>query len=165
MYRYILLTLACLALLLTGSAALAEPLKGTGLPVPRFVSLRADKVNMRSGPGVRYPKEWEFQRRGLPVEIIAEFDTWRKIRDYNNAEGWVHRAMLSSNRTVIIKDKVATLYADDSTASKEIARLEPGVIGAIKKCEKHWCRIELDDYKGWIERQYIWGIYKDEIID
>ena len=77
--------------------------------VQRFVSLRADEVNVRAGPGVRYPVKWVFVRKLMPVEVIAEFDTWRKIRDWEGAEGWVHRAMLSGRRSIVVTGKVATL--------------------------------------------------------
>ncbi len=81
------------------STANAQTQKSTGLPLPRYVSLRAEEVNMRTGPGVRYPVDWVYKRRNLPVEIIAEFGTWRKIRDVEGAQGWIHQSMLSNRRT------------------------------------------------------------------
>ncbi len=98
------------------------------LPLPRFVSLRAEEVNVRTGPGVRYPINWVFHKRDLPVEIVAEFENWRKVRDVDQAEGWVHQSMLSGRRSIVIVGGVRDLKSDPTAASTAIARLEPGVV-------------------------------------
>lgn len=147
-------------------AAAAAP-KGTGLPLPRFVSLRAETVNMRTGPGVQYPVEWVFRRRELPVEVIAEYRTWRKVRDWQGAEGWMHSSMLDGARTMIVTGTIASLRAEAHGAARVVARAEPGVIGRLVDCpgEVGWCRVEIVGHEGWLERDAFWGTYAGETVE
>lgn len=138
---------------------------GSGLPVPRFVTLRSGEVNVRSGPGVRYPVEWVFQRRDMPVEITAEFDTWRRIRDWEGSEGWVHQSMLSGRRAVVVMGDVRPMHAKADPAAGLIARAEPGVIGWLLRCEREWCEVNLSGYRGWMKRVELWGVYEHEKIE
>ena len=133
--------------------------------VPRFASLRANEVNLRTGPGVRYPIIWKYLRQGLPVEITAEFEHWRRIRDWQGEEGWIHRSMLSGQRTLIITDKTRDLRYRPRADAPVIARLSPGVIGKINHCEGMWCSVESYDHEGWLSRNEFWGIYLDETIE
>ena len=130
----------------------------TGLPLPRFVSLRAAKVNLRTGPGIRYPIDWVYQRRGLPVEVIGEFDTWRRIRDHEGTVGWVHQSMLRGTRTVLLRDRLRVLRQDPEDGAPAVARLEPGVIGELDRCAGAWCRIEVQGLKGWIRQGEVYGV-------
>ena len=133
----------------------------SGLPLPRFVSLRFDTVRLRSGPGANYPVRWLYKRKHMPVEIIAEFGkTWRQIRDFKGIEGWMHRSQLSSKRTVIITQQTRTLRVKPDSGSQPLARLEPGVIANLIHCPKDsgWCKIEKDDYEGWLRRVEFWGV-------
>lgn len=134
------------------------------LPVPRFVSLRADEVNLRSGPGERYPIDWVLTRKGLPVEIVQEFDVWRKIRDSQGSVGWVHQRMVTGARTVIVTGETRILHADPDPASPAVARAEPGLIAKLLECRGAWCRLEANDLKGWLRRGEVWGVYADEAI-
>lgn len=129
----------------------------SGLPLPRYVSLQADKVNVRTGPGVRYPVEWVLVKRGIPVEIVAEFEHWRKIRDWQGTEGWVHQSLLSGERTAIVMDEVRILHRGADEASAAVAKLEPGVVGRLLSCEGDWCRLEVAGFRGWIQRAGLWG--------
>jgi len=140
--------------------------KGTGLPLPRYVSLRATEVNMRTGPGVQYPVEWVYRRQFLPMEVIAEYGTWRKVRDWQGAQGWVHQSMLSGRRTFVVTEKVRTVRRSPDTGSGGVARLEPGVIGRVLGCpaESTWCRIEAEGRDGWLRRVELWGVYRHEIL-
>jgi SH3-like domain-containing protein len=135
----------------------------TGLPIPRYVTLRAREVNVRAGPGVRYPIDWVYQRPNLPVEVIAEFDTWRKIRDPDGTEGWVHQSMLSGRRTVVVIGGEHLLRRTPDTAAPAVARLEAGVIGWLDGCRKDWCEIEVAGLDGWIHRSHVWGVRADEV--
>jgi SH3-like domain-containing protein len=139
--------------------------RGSGLPVPRFASLRSDDVNVRSGPGTRYPVEWVFQRKNMPVEVIAEFDTWRKIRDWQGTTGWVHQSMLVGKRTVVIAGRQVTLLRTPENDSPAVARVEASVQGELLSCKAGWCRVRINDYKGWIARSDIWGVYPNEKIE
>jgi len=134
----------------------------SGLPVPRFVSLAADEVNMRSGPGVRYPVEWVYQRENLPVEVTAEFDQWRRVRDIDGTVGWVHQSLLSSRRSVIVTDAVVPVLEEASESAAPVARVEPGVQGQLLECAGEWCRVRFGDYRGWLPRRHLWGVYPDE---
>lgn len=134
------------------------------LPVPRFVSLRADEVNLRTGPGERYPIEWVLTRKGLPVEIVEEFEAWRKIRDAQGTEGWVHQRMVTGTRNVLITGELRTLRADADAAAPAVARAEPGVIAHLLDCRDTWCRVELQGVKGWLKRSEVWGVYPGEAV-
>lgn len=156
-----------LALLLIGTAFGTAHAQGSGLPLPRFVSLRSDQVNMRAGPGVRYPVDWVYLKRDLPVEIIAEFDTWRKIRDPDGAEGWVHQSMLSGRRIVMVRKDRAMLRRTADDMASPAAWLETGVLGKLIQCppESAYCRIEVSGYQGWLKRDEFWGVHRGESVD
>lgn len=148
-------------------AAASALAQSSGLPLPRFVSLRSDQVNMRSGPGVRYPVDWVYLRRNLPVEVIAEFDTWRKIRDPDGAEGWVHQSMLAGRRTVIVRTPRAPLRRTADEQGTPAALVEEGVIGRLVQCPtgSAFCRIEVSGYQGWLKREDFWGVYRTEFVE
>ena len=147
-----------------GKAARGHGVKRTGLPLPRFASLRAAKVNLRAGPGVRYPVEWVYMRRGLPVKITAEFDTWRKIRDWRGTVGWIHRSMLTGKRTVIATARELVLRRKPSKDAAAVARVEAGVIARVLACEAGWCRLEASGIRGWGRRAALWGTLPEEKI-
>lgn len=139
--------------------------RGSGLPVPRFVSLRSGEVNLRTGPGVRYPVEWVFVRRDIPVEITAEFDTWRRIRDWEGAEGWVHQSMLSGRRAIVVTGALRALHKEPDALTPVIARAEPGVIGWLQRCRDDWCEVDIEGYRGWLKRTDFWGAYPGEAVE
>lgn len=140
--------------------------RGSALPIPRFVSLRTDPINLRTGPGVRYPVDWVYVRRRLPVEVIAEFDTWRQIRDPDGAEGWVHQTMLSGRRTAVVKAASAALRREGSDTAAELVRVEKGVIVAVQRCpaSSEYCRVEAGGIQGWLRRDQVWGVYPTETL-
>ncbi len=140
--------------------------RSTSLPLPRYVSLKFNEANMRSGPGNRYPIVWVYTMKGLPVEIILEFDHWRKIRAPDGEEGWVHKSQLSGKRTAITKTlEPVNFYRSSSISSQKIARVANGVVGEVEECYKALCNVRFGDISGWIERKNIWGVYAHEIID
>tara|TARA_R110002110_G_scaffold5407_4_gene27941 strand:+ start:12292 stop:12789 length:498 start_codon:yes stop_codon:yes gene_type:complete len=145
-------------LLATPIAAIAD----TGLPLPRFVSLRASKVHLRTGPGVRYPVDWIFVQRNMPVEIVAEFENWRKVRDWQGTEGWVHRSMLSGKRTAVVKGGIQPLRRNPASSATLTARVMEKVVARLLECEGDWCRVEIGKQRGWMRRTHIWGVYRDE---
>ena len=148
----------CTLLIAMPVTAKADLGKETGLRVPRFVSMNSSKVNVRAGPGTRYPIKWVFQRKTLPVQIIAESDTWRKIRDFEGIEGWVHQRMLSGRRRAVVTGAIQQLKREPQETAKTVALLEPGVILRLEKCSGAWCLVEGGSYEGWIGRQSIWGV-------
>jgi len=146
--------------------ALAQ-LQTTGLPLPRFVSLRAPEVNMRTGPGVQYPVEWVYRRRYLPVEIIAEYGTWRKVQDWQGTQGWIHQSMLTGKRTLIVTGATRTLRRRPDSSSAAQAKVEIDSIGDIRSCRETdtWCRVDIGGYDGWFRRVDFWGAYDGEKIE
>ena len=153
--------IAVLAATLTFAAALAEI-----RPLPRFVSLRADEVKLRTGPGVQYPVEWVYHRRRLPVEIIAEYQTWRKVRDWQGTQGWIHQSLLATNRTFIVTGAVRSIREAAAPESSPVARAEAGVIGRLVECPGNglWCRVEADGHEGWLRRVDFWGVHRGESV-
>ncbi len=138
----------------------------SGLPVPRYVSLKVDKVNVRKGPSREHEVNWVFTRAGLPVEITAEFENWRRIRDAEGSEGWVFHSMLSGRRTALIspwsKSQTFALHERPDLAAPVSAQLRPGVLGTVRGCNGRWCRIFGDGFDGFIEQERLWGVYPNE---
>jgi SH3-like domain-containing protein len=161
----ILLASVLLALLLaTPPGAFAQAGRTTGLPLPRFVSLGADEVNLRFGPGEGYPIAWILTREGLPVEIVEEFDTWRKVRLHDGDLGWIHASLLSSRRTVLVADEIQALRQTPDQDARIVLRAEPGVIGQLLDCDGSWCRVEIEGRRGWLQRAEFWGVLPDETL-
>lgn len=159
------LSLAFLFLLVGAAGALAA--ETSGLPLPRFVSLRSDEVNLRTGPGTRYPVDWVYSRRDLPVEVIAEFETWRKIRDWQGTEGWVHQSMLSARRMVVVTGAERGLRSDPDDKAVILATLGPNVVARLLGCprDKRFCRVAVENIQGWLKRDEFWGVYQSEYIE
>ncbi len=149
-----------------GFAQGAEAFNSSGLPIPRFVSLRSDKVFMRTGPALRYPIKWIYVQAGMPIEVVQEFDTWRKVRDIAGDEGWIHQSLLSGRRNVIVKEEGSvTLYRKAELTAKPVARLEKNVQGVIEQCLATWCEIEAGGFSGWVEKKSLYGVYASEELD
>jgi SH3-like domain-containing protein len=141
------------------AAAARETGSDTGLPIPRFVSLRADTVNMRAGPGLRYPIEWVFKRQGLPMAVLEEFNAWRKVRTADGTRGWVHAAMLTGKRTArVVGGSMRALLAEPADTASTIALVEPGAIGTLDDCNGAYCRVDLGAHSGWLKRSDIFGV-------
>src|SRR5713101_7509573 len=147
----------------SGFSAKDSAVTTSGLPVPRYVSLKSDHVNVRAGPTKDNDVAWVYTRSALPVEVTAEFENWRRVRDWEGAEGWVYHSLLSGRRTAIVaakvkaKDEPLPIHRDADGHSRVIAWLQPGVLGAVKRCTGTWCRIAGDGYDGWIEQDRLWG--------
>ena len=150
------------------------PQKGaSGLPLPRFVSLKADRVNMRTGPGLEYPTKWVYRRAGLPVEVLREYEGWRQVRDADGVHGWIIGSLLSGRRTALVtpwerkagqKVPVVTLKADESVRASDVVRLEAGVIASIRYCNGRWCAVSIGDHRGFLEQKSLWGVYPNETV-
>lgn len=147
-------------------AAGASAANTSGLPLPRFVSLKSEEVNVRTGPGTRYPIQWVYHRAGMPVEVIEEYDVWRKIRDVEGTTGWVHKNLLDGKRMVMVKGSEPHVIKNDPEAdAKNILKAEPMVTARLMECDPDWCRIQISGRKGWIEKKYLWGVYPGDIIE
>lgn len=142
----------------------------SGLPLPRFVSLKSRRVNIRIGPSVDYAVSWMYTKEGLPMEIIQEYENWRRVRDAEGTEGWVNQALLSGDRTAIAapwmrgkgKDVFVNMRREAQTSAQVVAKLEPGVIIHIKECTGDWCRAQAGGAEGWVSQGEIWGAYPGE---
>ena len=159
------------ALGLNAAQAASEPGNGSGLRLPRFVSLKSDKVNVRGGPNKDQGVTWVYTRTGLPVEITAEFENWRRIRDWEGAEGWVYHSLLSGRRTGLISaktkasDQPIPIHASADPKSNVVAQLEPGVLSAVKRCDGQWCRVSGTGFDGWVQQDRLWGVYPNEKVE
>ena len=136
--------------------------RGSGLPVPRFVSLKFNEANLRTGPGNEYPVLWQYRQTGLPLLVDAEFGVWRKVRDAEGITGWMHGAGLSLRRMAFIHESMAKIYQQDNIESGVVAVAEKNALLELESCPKNWCRVTTDTVKGWVQRTAIWGVLKDE---
>jgi len=163
------IALTCLFGIAAAKAASEIAVGPSGLPLPRFVSLKVDKINVHVGPAKTYEVTWVYTRVGLPVEITAEFENWRRIRDAEGAEGWVYHSLLSGRRTGMVmakeKDELMPIREAGDLEGTVTAQLQAGVVGTVKKCTGSWCRISGDGFDGWIEQERLWGVYPNEKID
>jgi SH3-like domain-containing protein len=177
--NFLRIALAAVALIGATAPGAAQPPAsgypvGSGLPLPRFVSLKSDRVNMRKGPGTDYPTAWVYRRAGLPLEVIKEFEGWRQVRDADGAAGWVLQSFLSGRRTALVlpweikpgapAPKIA-LRGSDSEHARPVAMIEAGVIANLLTCDGRWCRVSIDKYQGYIEQKKLWGVYEGEIFE
>lgn len=131
----------------------------SGLDVPRFVSLKFNRINVRRGPGIDYRKDWVFVRKGLPVEVIAETEFWRRIRDWEGATGWVHHLQLDSQRTVLVLEEVRPIHVAPDANTEVVAIADPLKIGALERCAAGWCEITVEKITGWIQSEHLYGVY------
>lgn len=171
------LAFACLAPLSGPMPVLAQSQaeNPSGLPLPRFVTTRSHPINVRVGPGTKYDIAWNYLVSGVPVEIIQEFDTWRKIRDVDGAEGWVHQSLLIGNRagyaTPLVANGEVEMHASKSDDSSLRARLGAGFRVAISACDGQWCQVsasqggDRNSYTGYVHQEELWGVYPAEVFD
>jgi len=150
------------------TASAATAVGPSGLPLPRFVSLKSGRVNSRIGPGINYAVDWLYLKAGLPMEIIQEYDNWRRVRDADGAEGWINQSLLSGRRTAIVapwqrgKDVTVDLMSSPDPKARVVAQLEPGVVGVIRSCNGNWCELGFDGTRGWLAQSHLWGAYPGE---
>ena len=155
---------------LAAASAAADPVGSvTKLPLPRFASLKTDRVNLREGPSKDHATKWVYERVGLPVEITAEFEVWRRVRDSEGVDGWVLHSLLSGRRTALVapnkKGEDSKIYARPSESADLAATLQSGVMVNIRTCDGAWCMVDGDGFKGYIQQLKLWGVYPNEKID
>jgi len=172
---FAVLPLVVASLFFSAPVAWAQAESVSGLKLPRFVSTRSNPINVRVGPGTKYDIAWNYTVSGVPVEIVQEFDTWRKIRDMDGEEGWVHQSLLVGSRagyvTPVAANGEVDMYASRSIESGVRARLAPGVRVNISECDGDWCTVtagqpgERANFSGYVRQEEIWGVYPDEVFD
>ena len=163
-----------LACLFVAGPVLAQSLPPgpvTGLPIPRYVSLKSDRVNLREGPSKDHRTRWVYQRAGLPVEIVAEFETWRRVRDSDGAEGWVLHSLLSGRRTAMVepwsreREQPVPMLRQPQEGAAVVAQLGPGVITSVDSCSEGWCRVTAQRLRGFVKQERLGGVYPNENVD
>jgi SH3-like domain-containing protein len=169
-----ILAAAILAAAILAAAFAAAPARAqqtgtvTKMPLPRFASLKTDRVNLREGPSKDHATKWVYERAGLPVEITAEFEIWRRVRDSEGVDGWVLHSLLSGRRTALVtpnkKGETSTLFRRADEKSDAAATLQAGVIVNLRNCDAKWCLVEGDGFRGYLEQYRLWGVYPDEKI-
>ena len=142
-----------------------ELFHSSGQPIPRFVSLRAGEVNVRVGPGTRYPIRYVYQKKRLPVEVVEEFSHWRKVRDHEGESGWIHKGLLSSARYGLTTQDPSIIYRKPDSSAAAVISAGENVLLSLTECIKEWCRIEHENRKGWIAKSQIWGVQAEETFD
>jgi len=152
--------------LLTALPAVAQD-KGpvTNLPLPRYVSMKASEANVRRGPSLTHRIDWVFKRRDIPLVITAEHGHWRRVEDRDGAGGWIHYSLLSGTRTVIVERDMLDLLAQPQDGALVVARLELGVVARIDKCGAEWCRLNAAGYRGWAQKDGVWGVKPGEVLE
>ena len=139
--------------------------RGSGRPVPRFVTLKSDEANLRAGPGLEYPVLWQYRKIGLPLLIDSEFDIWRKVIDHDGIAGWMHGSMLSSRRMALVKNNMEEIHANPDQKSIVVALAERNALLELKSCPQAWCKVSSENVKGWISRQALWGLLDAESLE
>lgn len=157
--------LLCLALLAGPTSAFATSDKGkvTNLPIPRFVSLKAEEGNARRGPSLSHRIDWVFQRRNMPLRVTGEHGHWRRVQDRDGQGGWVHYSLISGARHVIVENDLTPLYVKPDASAQVNAYVEAGVVARLGKCSLDWCRVSAKGSKGWVLKKVLWGVLPEEM--
>jgi SH3-like domain-containing protein len=158
------LLLALLLSALAAPAAAQDAAASLRPNVPRYVSLKTDEANLRSGPGVKFPIDWVMKRRNMPVEVLQEFEHWAKVRDWQGTEGWLHKSMLSGRRYAVVTGQTRMLRQKPEREASPAAQVEAGVVAQILECTGAWCRLDAGGQRGWLTRGEFWGVYPDEAL-
>lgn len=137
----------------------------TNLPIPRYVSMKSSEGNVRRGPSLSHRIDWVFKRRDMPMQITAEHGHWRRVQDRDGAGGWVHYALLSGVRTVLVEKDMLPVYASPDPKSQLNAAFELGVVARLGDCEYDWCYVSAGGYRGWVRKEHLWGVGADELRD
>ncbi len=144
-----------------------DPNRGavTNLPLPRFVTLKTNEGNARRGPGLTHRIDWVFTRAGMPLQVTAEFDNWRRVEDQEGAGGWIHYSLLSGTRSALVTTDLAAFRDDPDDAARVTFQAETGVVGRVLECSADWCRMNVDGSRAWVRKTALWGVSADEIIE
>lgn len=158
---------AALALAPAAASAQKTPTGASGFPLPRFVSIKSSKVNVRVGPTLDHDIAWTFVHAGIPVEVTQEFDIWYRVRDSDGKEGWVQKTMLSGTRTALVTpwEAAGRVPMKDKAGGVVTAMLEPKALVTVASCDGAWCRVSAEGYRGFVEQAKLWGVYPNERVE
>lgn len=147
------------------STDVAEKGSVTNLALPRYVSMKASKANVRRGPSLTHRVDWVFKRRDMPMRITAEHGHWRRVEDPDGMGGWMHYSMISGTRTVLVEKDMLQLMVRPDAAAPIAAALELGVVARLGDCSTEWCELRTGGFKGWAPKTRVWGVAANEIRD
>ena len=137
----------------------------TRLPMPRYVSMKASKANIRRGPSRTHRIDWVFMRRNMPLRVVAEFGHWRRVVDQEGVGGWIHHSLISGVRTTLVQKPMLDIRSRPNDKSPVTAQLELGVVARLHQCTTDWCRLSVSGYKGWAPKSALWGVDPHETRD
>ncbi len=157
--------IACMGIFGAFATQANERGKVTNLPIPRFVSLKAEEGNVRRGPSLSHRIDWVFKRRNMPLRVTGEHGHWRRVQDRDGQGGWVHYSLLSGARHVIIERDLTPLRTKPGGEAAVNAYAEAGVVARLGSCELDWCRVTADGKRGWVPKTALWGVKPEEIRD
>jgi SH3-like domain-containing protein len=130
----------------------------SGLPVPRYVSLKFDAVNARAGPSDDHRLLWVFHARGLPVQVVAETSDWRRVCDPDGGVSWVHKRTTDGRRMVMrVQPGPTPIRSRPRPDGQVTAYLAPRALAALDRCDKDWCKIRVGRASGWAAASALWG--------
>lgn len=161
LFSIILLVVCALSILKITANSKATQAQ-TSTAIPRYVSLKASKANTHVGPGKQFPIKWVYTRVNMPLLVISEFDTWRQVKDMTGEISWIHKSLLKGARFVYITPQQTVMYYRPHKESRVVAKVGQGAIGKLMTCQKDWCRITIQNQKGWVQKKDIWGVLSHE---
>ena len=154
-----------ISILIFSQVSNAEIGKETGLEIPRYVSLKSNDANIRVGPSKNYPIEIKFIKKNYPLKVLEEYEDWRKVEDFKKNIGWIHKSLISGKRTgIVLSNDNKTIKLLNTLNGNVIGEIGKGNIVFLEKCKIDWCLVSSKNYKGWIDKKYIWGVKQNEII-
>ena len=140
--------------------------KETGLEIPRYVSLKSDNANIRVGPSKNYPIEIKYIKKNYPLKVLDEYEDWRKVEDFQKNFGWIHKSLISGTRTgIVLSNDNKTIKLLNTLNGEIIGEIGKGNIVYLEKCKIDWCLVSSGNYKGWINKKYLWGVKEKEEIN
>ena len=142
----------------------ADTGKETGLEIPRYVSLKSNDSNIRIGPSMNYPIEIKYILKNYPLKVLEEYEEWRKVEDFKKNTGWIHKSLITGNRTGIILSNEKPVKLFNTLNGNVIGEIGKRNIVYLEKCKINWCLVSLENFRGWMDKKYIWGVTQNEII-
>ena len=159
------IVIAFISIIIFSQVSNADIGKETGLEIPRYVSLKSNDANIRVGPSKNYPIEIKFIKKNYPLKVLEEYEDWRKVEDFKMNIGWIHKSLISGNRTGIVLSKNnKNIELLNTLGGSVVGEIGQGNIVYLKKCKIDWCYVAVKNFKGWMNKKYIWGVKKNEII-
>ena len=160
------IVIAFILIIIFSQASNADIGKETGLEIPRYVSLKSNDANIRVGPSKNYPIKIKYIKKNYPLKVLEEYAEWRKVEDFKNNIAWIHKSLISGTRTgIVLSNDNKTIKLLNTLSGNVIGEIGMGNIVFLEKCKIDWCLVSFENYKGWIDKKYIWGVKEKETIN